>query len=62
MKKLIDLRQFTVSLGHKILKLQSALWVHFETLAPLADRITACADKRTNFGLVDGAGYNIDEI
>ena len=62
LKKLQDLRQFTVSLGNKILKLQSASLVHFETINPLADRITACAEKLTNFGLVDGGEYSINEI
>ena len=62
LKKLVDLRKFTVSLGHKILKLQSASWVQFETIAPLADQIQRCTEKLTNFGLVDGNAHNIDEI
>ena len=62
LKKLQDLRHFTVSLGHKILRLSSASWVHFESIAPLADRITICAEKLTKFGLVDGAEYNINEM
>ena len=62
LKKLVDLRKFTVSLGHKILKIQSALLVQFETIAPLADQIQRCTEKLTNFGLVDGNAHNIDEI
>ena len=41
LKKLQDLRQFTIALSHKILRLTSANWVHFESIAPLSDRITA---------------------
>ena len=62
LKKLVELRRFTVSLGHKILKLQSAWWVQFETITPLTDQIQRCTEKFTNFGLVDGMAHNIDEI
>ena len=34
LKKLQDLRQFMTSLSHKILRLSSANWVHFESIAP----------------------------
>ena len=62
LKKLQDLRQFTTALSHKILRLSSANWVHFESIAPLSDRITACAERLTSFGLVEGSEYTIDEI
>ena len=62
LKKLVDLRKFTGSLAHKILKLQSANFVHFETTTPLSEQIQSCTEKLNNFGLVDGSTYNIDEI
>ena len=62
LKKLVDLRKFTGALAHKILKLQSANFVHFETTTPLSEQIQACTGKLNSFGLVDGLTYNIDEI
>ena len=62
LKKLQDLRQFTIALSHKILRLTSANWVHFESIAPLSDCITACAEKLTSFGLLEGSKYNLDVL
>ena len=62
LQKLIDLRKFAGSLAHKILKLQSANFVHFETTTPLAEQIQACTEKLSNFGLVDESTYNVDEL
>ena len=62
LKKLVDLRKFTVSLEHKILKLQSASWVQFGTITLLAEQIQTCSGKLTYFGFVDGSAHNIDEI
>ena len=62
LKKLIDLRKFAGALAHKILKLQSANFVHFETTTPLAEQIQACTEKLNNFGLVDESPYNVNEF
>ena len=62
LQKLIDLRKFAGSLAHKILKLQSANFVHFETTTPLAEQIQACTEKLNNFGLVDESTYNVNEF
>ena len=62
LKKLVDLRKFTGSLAHKILMLQSANFVHFETTTPLAEQIQACTEKLNNFGLVDESTYNVNEF
>ena len=31
-------------------------------MAPLSERITACAEKLTSFGLLEGSKYNLDVL
>ena len=51
LKKLQDFRAFCVGLGHKVLKLSSANFAHFESIEPLQDRVTEFTERLIGFGL-----------
>ena len=61
-KKLQDFREFCAGMGHKVLKLSSANFAQFETIKPLQDKVTSFTDRLTNFGLVEGSEFKINEI
>jgi len=61
LKKLQEFREFCVGLGHKVLKLTSANFAHFQTIEPLQDRVTEFTERLSGFGL-DSESTKIEEI
>ena len=61
LRKLQEFREFCVGLGHKVIKLTSANFSHFQQIEPLQDRITEFTDRLAGFGL-DAESTKIEEI
>ena len=61
LRKLQEFREFCVGLGHKVIKLTSANFSHFQQIEPLQDRVTEFTDRLAGFGL-DAESTKIEEI
>ena len=61
LKKLQEFREFCVGLGHKVLKLTSANFAHFQTIEPLQDRVAEFTERLSGFGLASES-TKIEEI
>ena len=61
LRKLQEFREFCVGLGHKVLKLTSANFTHFESIEPLQDRVTEFSERLAGFGLGEES-TKIEEI
>ena len=61
LRKLQEFREFCVGLGHKVIKLTSANFSHFQQIEPLQDRITEFTDRLAGFGL-EAESTKIEEI